>query len=503
MKRPESPKLVAATLSQHSAQSPRFMVAIVGRPNVGKSTLFNKLVGKPVAITHDQPGVTRDRHYADGRIDAREVTFVDTGGFDPDSDDPMQENIASHVRIALAQADLVVFVLNAKAPPLQADRHAVQLLREAHKPYIVVANKADTPERTLQAAEHYALGIDRLLAISALHGVGLRDLRQQIASYLPEQAPEPSTDDAHTLLDTDTDGAIGTEIDEDGARAHEPSRPYVPRVAIIGRPNAGKSSFFNRLIGESRQIVDDRPGTTVDSVHSELRWRGTPLVFIDTAGIRRKRSVERGVEALAVMQAIRSVDQSDVVVLLIDAREGAADQDLKIAHLAMERGKGVLVALNKMDTLDAAGRKKSEDDLRDAMNFAPWVPVFRISAKTGRGIHTLMGAIMPIYQRLHRRVTTGEVNRFFQEVIEKHPPPTVRSKNARIYYITQATVAPPTFVAMVNDPALIHPSYQRYVVNQLRSRFGFEGVPVRVFYRKRERKERAGNKQGPRGRRRS
>lgn len=441
----------------------RPLVAVVGRPNVGKSTLFNRLAGRRLALVEDVPGVTRDRQYADALALGREYVLVDTGGFDPEDDDPMTSGIAHQVRLAIDECDLVVCVLDGTAEITPSDREAVQLLRESTKPVIYVANKADSPRKALLGVTYYELGLDDMLSVSSLHGHGVGDLEARIAALLP--APPAAA------------GAAGVD-------------DALPRIAVVGRPNAGKSSLVNRYVGEARQIVDDRPGTTTDSIDSLVELAGQPAVLIDTAGIRRRRSVERGVEALSVFQAIRAMERSDVVVLMIDAKGGAAEQDARIAGLAEDRGCALVIGLNKADLLDADARKEARDRTREILAFAPWAPLVVVSAKTGRGVRRLAEVALAAVAEHRKRVTTGEVNRFFDEVLERHPPPTMRKRPVRLFYVTQAQTRPPTFVVVCNEPKYVHFSYRRYVINQIRGRWGFEGTPVRVRYRPRRRKPR-------------
>jgi GTP-binding protein len=443
----------------NGAQGTRPIVAIVGRPNVGKSALFNRLAGAPIAIVEDIPGVTRDRLYAEALALARPYVLIDTGGFDPDSDDPLTQSIAAQVRLALEEADVVICVLDATLTPLPADREAVSLLRQSSLPVLYVANKSDNARIAENALELYTLGIDTVRPVSALHGHGIADLEDALIALFPEP-----------------------ESDEPGYDA------TIDRVAIVGRPNAGKSSLVNRLLGEQRQIVDDRPGTTIDSVDSVVDYEGEPLVLIDTAGIRRKRSVDRGLESLAVMHALRAVERSDVVVLMIDAKEGPSEQDAKIAGLVIERGRALVIVLNKGDLLDEAGRKQALSAARDVFTFASWAPLLLVSVSEGRGVKKLMQNVRACAQAHKLRITTGALNRFFEEVLAHHPPPSMNSRSVRIYYVTQVQAAPPTFVIASNYPERVHFSYRRYVVNQLRERFGFEGSPIRVFYRGKEKR---------------
>jgi GTP-binding protein len=439
------------------------LVAIVGRPNVGKSTLFNRLARAPLAIVHDSPGVTRDRKYADTSAFGRVYTVVDTGGFDPEDQDPMKAGIAAHVRAAVAEADAIVFVTDATTGPNDADRAAVKLLRASGKPVFYAANKADSPRADAEAFELYRLGVDKVFPVSALHGRGIGDLEAALVESLPESEP---------------------------ARVDDEAAP--PRIALIGRPNAGKSSLLNRILGEDRVLVDDRPGTTRDAIDALVVRDGKPYVFIDTAGIRRKAKVAKegsAVETLSVMSSIRSIERAHVVVMTCDAAEGVAEQDAKILGLAEERGRAMVVVLSKCDLLGKSDLAKAEETAREKLAFVPYVPVVRTSAKAGRGLGELFATIDGVRGAFFRRVGTGELNRFFEQVLDTRPPPTMGGRAPRLYYVTQAEVAPPTFVVMTNAPDAIHFSYRRFVVNQLRKHFGFEGAPVRVHYKARRRRE--------------
>jgi len=448
----------------------RGLVAIVGRPNVGKSTLFNRLAGGKIAIVHDEPGVTRDRNYADAFARGVEYTLVDTGGFDPRSDDPMKQGIARQVQVAIEEADVVVCVLDGMMEPTAADREAVQLLRRSKKPVIFAANKADSQSADAQTADIYRLGIKQLFPISALHGRGMAELEEAIVDAIPPG------DDKEDPLAHLTD---------------------VPRIALIGRPNAGKSSLLNKLVGNERSLVDDQPGTTRDTVDALVTVKrkhknGTvteqPLVVLDTAGIRRKSKVNETVEMVSVIRAVRAIERAEVVVVMCDGAEGVAEQDAKILGLAEERGRGVVIAINKTDLMDSNQLKRAEEQARDKLSFTPWAPVERLSVKTGRGVGNLVDTIVKVRSEWTKRVPTSELNRFFEEVLATHPPPTMGGRAVRLFYVTQAESRPPTFIVITNEPENIHFSYQRYIQNQIRKRFGFEGTPIRIRYRRRKRK---------------
>jgi GTP-binding protein len=451
------------------------IVAVVGRPNVGKSTLFNRLAGKSLAIVDDAPGITRDRHYAPAHLAGRDITLVDTGGFDPASGDPMQQGIARHVEAAIAEADVIVCVLDGTLPPTTPDREAVALLRGSNKPVVYVANKVDNADRALQASELFSLGVPELVNVSALHGRGTAELAMKVIEALPPfAAPVEPVDD-------------------------------FPRIALIGRPNAGKSSLFNRLSGEERALVDDRPGTTRDALDALVTYDGKSLWVVDTAGIRRKSRVEEKVELLSVMQALKAVERAKIVVLLCDATEGVAEQDARLLGLCMDRNRGLIVGLNKMDLLSREEQKKARQQAEDTLHFAKFAPIMELSAKTGRGVSELVGKATRIAGEWQRRIPTAELNRFFRDVIERQPPPTDGGRAPRIFYITQAESAPPTFVAMCAGAANIKVSYQRFVNNQIRKSFGFEGVPIQVHYRERPKKilppkpnQRKGDRRGDR-----
>jgi GTP-binding protein len=440
------------------ARGARSLVAIVGRPNVGKSTLFNRLVGKHLAIVEDEPGVTRDRHYADAEVRGRPYVLVDTGGFDHDARDPVLAGVRDQVKLAVAEADVVLFVTDGNVPLTDADHEALKLLRRAGRPVIYVANKADSAAKAMAATDLYAAGAPQVIAVSALHGRSMVDLEAALEAALP----------APTLEDV---------VVPEG----------VARVAVVGRPNAGKSSLINRLIGAERLVVTEVPGTTRDAIDTMVTRGDRQYVFVDTAGVRRKRSVSAPVEMTSVTQAIRAMERCDVVVVLVDIDGGLADQDLRLVNLAIERGRAVVVGLNKVDKVDAAVERKAVAEAHRMLKFAAWIPVVKLSAKAGRGTTSLLAMVDRAWEAHGKRVGTAEVNRFFEEVVDKHPPPTQNGRAVRIYYITQVGTHPPRFAAVTNFPEHVAPSYQRYVQTQLRERFGFEAVPVRVSYKPKRR----------------
>jgi len=436
------------------------IVAIVGRPNVGKSTLFNRLVGSPLAIVHDAPGVTRDRHYADARVGGRAVTIVDTGGFDPESEDPMKMGIRRHVEAAIQEADLVVCVLDGSSPPVQADREAVMLLRRADRPVLFVANKVDGPAQELLLGDHYELGISNLLGVSAMHGRHFGELERAIFERLPAEVADDDPDDSELL-----------------------------NIALIGRPNAGKSSLFNRLAGDERSLVDSRPGTTRDPIDRVIDFKGDRFRLVDTAGVRRRTRVERGVEAESVIRSIRAIARAKVIILLCDVTEGVSDQDARLLGLASERGRAAIVGLNKADLLSPVELEERKEKARDSLHFTKDTPIVALSAHSGHGVSQLMRAVKDAGERMGKRISTGELNRFFERVLEAQPPPTRSGRAPRLYYITQSGTHPPTFIVFCSSPEHVAESYRRFVRNQIVSEFDYRAVPIRLFFRGRDAKD--------------
>jgi GTP-binding protein len=483
-----------------SLPAPKPIVAIIGRPNVGKSTLFNRLTGKRLAIVHDEPGVTRDRHYADADCLGQPYTLVDTGGFDPEGHDEMQQSIREQIEVALDEADVILCLLDCAVGPTSMDDAAMARLRQTEQPVIFLANKADSDRREAEGSELYRLGMAEIHFISALHGRGLRELDDELARALayvvaaqPYVDPGARQKDSHEDQsgEAQADPTDGETASEGPVTTREPDEPL--RVAVVGRPNAGKSSLINRLLGEDRMLVDAAPGTTRDPIDALIERRGRSFVFVDTAGLRRKSQVTKGknaIEALSVIRGIRAIDRAHLTVLLCDAARGVSEQDAKILGLALDRSRGVVVALNKTDLLDRVALRKATTDMRDRLSFASWIPAANLSALTGRGTGKLLEQLAQVGRNYHQRVGTGALNRFFESVLTAHTPPVRGGRAPRFYYMTQAQTAPPLFVVETSHPDQIHFSYQRYVINAIRKQFGFQGVPIRVRYRRAGRRKR-------------
>jgi len=434
----------------------------VGRPNVGKSTLFNRLVGERRAIVEDQPGTTRDRVYGVTDWGGIDFNIVDTAGLqDVDEIEAASSSeIARHTRdqaqFAIHEADVIVFMVDTKTGLTGGDLEVADLLRRTDKPTIVVANKADSTSRRDLAMEFYELGLGDPIPISAYHGSGTGDLLDRVVEALPEFEELPETEG--------------------------------PKIAIVGRPNVGKSRLLNALLGQERSIVSDVPGTTRDSVDTQLVWAGQPVTLIDTAGIRRKGRVDQGIEQYSVLRSIRSIERSDVVLLVIDATESFTAQDLHIAGYVEEQKKGMVVVVNKWDLIekDATTMEEYKKRAKDALDFMPYAPLTFISAKMGQRVPQVLDMALTVVDERVRRVPTAALNKVLKDAVAKHPPPSKPNKWLKFYYMTQADVSPPTFIFFVNDPTLVHFSYKRYLENQLRETFGYAGNPIRMSFRGRE-----------------
>ncbi|MSP17257.1 MAG: ribosome biogenesis GTPase Der [Myxococcales bacterium] len=479
------------------------LVAIVGRPNVGKSTLYNRLAGGRPALVDNVPGVTRDRRYGEAQFGGRRFAIVDTGGLDPDAESGViTEGIHRQAERAIAQAALVVLVIDSRAGVTPTDREVARNLRRAGRPVIVVANKVDDAAQEVFAGEAYSLGFGDVLAVSATHGRGTRELLDEILRRLGDSAPK-EWDEAEGVSegegasgdDGDGDGADGDDGDDDdghGARERarekalvEANRPI--RLAFVGRPNAGKSSLVNRLLGEERVLVHDKPGTTTDPVDTPFEFGGQRYVLVDTAGIRRKSRIEEVTEKISVSMALGQIERADVAALVLDAKEdGPADQDAKIGSVIQDAGTAVVILYNKSDLLTPGAEKALRDKVSDTLPFLSFAKVRFVSAQSGHGVAEALAEVRSAYGEHGKRIQTAELNRFFAEICETHPPPTVRNKSVRIFYITQAVTHPPTFLLFANRPELVHYGYRRYLANQLRQRFGFEGTPLRIITRRKK-----------------
>ncbi len=434
------------------------VVAVVGRPNVGKSTLFNKLIGERRSIVEDTPGVTRDRIYGDAEWCGREFLLVDTGGIEPKTDDVILAKMRMQAEVAIASADVIIFLCDVRAGLTADDRDIAVMLKKSGKPIVLAVNKIDrVGEPPFEFYEFYELGFERdPIVLSSLHGTGTGDLLDEVVAALP-------SDD-------------GEEADEAAVS-----------VAVIGKPNAGKSSLVNRLIGEERQIVSNIPGTTRDAVDTVFETELGRFNFIDTAGIRRQSKVEDRIEKFSVLRAKMAVERADVCLLLIDAAEGITEQDEKIAGIAHEAGKATIIVVNKWDLIEKDNSTVNEytKKIRTALAYMPYAPIFFVSAKTGQRTHILFEKILEVYGEAHKRISTGVLNDLLADAITRVQPPSDKGKHLKIYYMTEVSVAPPTFVVFCNSAALFHFSYQRYLENCLRTAFSFAGTPIRLLIRQR------------------
>ncbi len=440
----------------------RPVVAVVGRPNVGKSTLFNVLAGGNISIVKDTPGITRDRIYADVTWLDKTFTLIDTGGIEPDSKDVILSQMREQAQIAIDTADVIIFLVDVKQGLVDADAKVADMLRRSHKPVVLVVNKVDSFSKFMSDVyEFYSLGIGDPYAISAANRLGLGDMLDKVISYFKEME--------------------GGEEEEDRIR-----------VAIVGKPNVGKSSLINKLLGENRLIVSDIAGTTRDAVDTEVAHNGREYIFIDTAGLRRKNKVKEELEHFMVIRTVGAVERADVVVLLIDALEGVTEQDAKIAGIAHDRGKAVIIAVNKWDALEKDDKTiyRVTEKVRMTLSYMPYAEIVFISAKTGQRLPKLFDTIDMVSENHAMRVATGVLNEILMEAVALQQPPSDKGKQLRLYYITQVAVKPPTFVIFVNKKELMHFSYTRYIENQIRETFGFRGTPLRFIIRERGENER-------------
>jgi GTP-binding protein len=428
----------------------------VGRPNVGKSSLFNRLLKRSAALVDDRPGVTRDRHYGRLVVDDREGLLVDTGGFELASE-PLSGPVNTQINLAVEECDLVVLVVDGLLGCHPRDLELAALIRRTGRPALVAVNKIDSPEKENLGADFYQLGLENIQPVSAAHGLGVEDLKTALYPYLEE------------ALKSDDQAA------------------EVPKVAVIGRPNAGKSSLINRLLGQNRLVVDSTPGTTRDAVDVTLEIEGRPYILVDTAGVRRKGRVSEKLEKLSVLRALKSLERCDLAILVIDAAQGLADQDAHIAGYAFERGRPVILAVNKWDTVTEKNRVRADfqKDLELKMAFLEKAPWLTVSALKGQGLQKLWPLVDEIMAQYRRRASTAEVNRIITAATEAHTPPQVGRGRLKFYYSTQASTGPPSFVLFTNHPEAVHFSYKRFLINRLKQAFGLTLVPVRLFFRSR------------------
>ena len=433
------------------------LVAIVGRPNVGKSTLFNKISGKRIAIVEDTPGVTRDRIYTDAEWLSHEFILIDTGGIEPESDDIIAVQMRRQAQLAVETADVIIFVTDGREGLTAADEEVAQMLRRSKKPIVLAVNKIDAPKFEDNAYDFYSLGLGNPVTCSASQRTGLGDLLDVVVSYFPENNPEENTDEDKPL-----------------------------NIAVVGKPNVGKSSLINAILGEQRSIVSNIPGTTRDAIDSPFEHEGKKYVLVDTAGLRRKRAIEdESIERYSVIRSLSAIRRADVVLIVVDAGEELSEQDVRIAGYAHEEGKASLLIVNKWDIIEKDTNTMNEfkKKLQTDLSFMSYVPMLFISAKTGQRVNKIFELIEKVHEQNSRRITTGTLNDVVAEAVTVTAPPSDKGRQLRIYYATQVSVNPPTFVLFVNDSDIMHFSYKRYLENYFRKSFGLDSTPIRLFSR--------------------
>ena len=437
------------------------VVAIVGRPNVGKSTLFNVIAGDTISIVKDTPGVTRDRIYADCTWLDMNFTLIDTGGIEPDTKDIILSQMREQAEIAISTADVIIFIVDVRQGLVDSDAKVADMLRKSRKPVVLAVNKVDSIAKFgNDVYEFYNLGIGEPVPVSAASRLGIGDLLDEVVKHFDGEKIEEEEDDR-------------------------------PRIAVVGKPNVGKSSIINKLLGENRVIVSDIAGTTRDAVDTEIVYNGTPYVFIDTAGLRRKSRIKEELERYSIIRTVTAVERADIVVVVIDAVEGVTEQDAKIAGIAHERGKGVIVAVNKWDAIEKTDKTIYEytNKIKETLSFMPYAEYIFISAATGQRLPKLFEMIDAVRQNQNLRVATGVLNEIMTEAVAMQQPPSDKGKRLKIYYMTQVAVKPPTFVVFVNDKELMHFSYNRYLEKQIRKSFGFKGTSLKFLIRERKSKD--------------
>lgn len=434
---------------------PRPTVAIVGRPNVGKSTLFNRLAGERIAIVEDKPGITRDRIYSSAEWLNHNFSVIDTGGIEIGNEDEMLSHIRAQAELAIQEANVIVFLVDGQNGLTSADREVANLLFRSHKPVVLAVNKLDNPHMLDNRYDFYELGLGEPFPISSAHGTGIGDLLDEVAKHFPEEEE--------------------SEYDED-----------VIRVAMIGRPNVGKSSMVNSILGEERVLVSNVAGTTRDAVDTPFTRDDKNFVLIDTAGIRKRGKVYENTERYSVMRAMRAIERSDVCCLLINAEEGIIEQDKRIVGYALEAGRAIMILVNKWDVIEKDDKTahRFEEKIRKEFPFMPWAPILFVSAKTGQRVSRILDVVEQVAQNHAMRISTSTVNSVIEDATMMTPPPTDKGRKLRINYSTQVAVKPPSFAIFVNEPEIMHFSYERFLENRLRDAFGFEGTPIRIFIRK-------------------
>lgn len=437
------------------------VVAIVGRPNVGKSTLFNVLAGEMISIVKDTPGVTRDRIYADVTWLDKEFTMIDTGGIEPESKDIILAQMREQAQIAIDTADVIIFITDVRQGLVDADSKVADMLRRSGKPVVLAVNKVDSFEKFMpDVYEFYNLGIGDPVPVSAASRLGIGDMLDAVIAHFPEHKAEEKEDER-------------------------------PRVAIVGKPNVGKSSIINKLTGKQRVIVSDIAGTTRDAIDTNVKYNGKDYVFIDTAGLRRKSKIKEELERYSIIRTVTAVERADVVLVVIDATEGVTEQDAKIAGIAHERGKGIIIVVNKWDAIEKNDKtmKEYENNVRRVLSFMPYAEIMYVSAETGQRLNKLYDMIDMVIENQTLRVATGVLNEIMTEAVAMQQPPSDKGKRLKLYYITQVAVKPPSFVIFVNNKELMHFSYTRYLENKIREAFGFRGTALKFFIRERKEKD--------------
>ena len=437
------------------------IVAIVGRPNVGKSTLFNVLAGEMISIVKDTPGVTRDRIYAEVSWLNHNFTMIDTGGIEPDSKDIILSQMREQAQIAIDTADVIIFLTDVRQGLVDSDSKVADMLRRSGKPVVLVVNKVDSFDKYMaDVYEFYNLGIGDPIPVSAASRLGIGDMLDEVTKHFPETSKEEEEDDR-------------------------------PRIAIVGKPNVGKSSIVNKLLGKNRVIVSNIAGTTRDAIDTAIKFNGKEYVFIDTAGLRRKNKIKEEIERYSIIRTVTAVERADVVLVVIDATEGVTEQDAKIAGIAHERGKGIIVVVNKWDAIEKNDKTMNEfeKNIRNTLSFMPYAEIMYVSAETGQRLPKLYEMIDVVMENQALRVATGVLNEIMAEAVAMQQPPSDKGKRLKLYYITQVAVKPPTFVIFVNDKELMHFSYTRYLENKIREAFGFRGTSLKFIIRERKEKD--------------